>query len=86
MSTSKISMHHQPLTADQIHHTVGEVDELVAARIIATGATLAQLEEALAWARGESDVIGDLQRPSDAMVGAVYDILTAEEDFPEDRD
>jgi len=60
-------------------------DERVAA-ILATGATVRQLEEAAAWAAGESDVMGQLRRPVTGPVAAVYDILTANEVFAEDRD
>ena len=54
--------------------------------IVATGATIVQLEEAAAWAAGESDAMGELERPVSGPVAAIYDILTAEEEYTEDCD
>ena len=65
---------------------VGHLDDAKVAAILATGASARQLEEAKAWAAGESDVMGELERPLDVVVGRLYDILTTGEEFPEDRD
>jgi hypothetical protein len=40
----------------------------------------------VAWASGESDVMGDLERPLKGAVAQLYDILMAGEESPEDRD
>ena len=40
----------------------------------------------MAWASGESDVMGDLERPLAGVVAQLYDILMTGEEFPEDRD
>ena len=74
------------LTHEQIAHVVGRIDDAKAAAIIATGAALADLNEAAAWAAGESDVIGKLHRPASPVVAAVFDILTAERTFADERD
>jgi hypothetical protein len=74
------------LTREDIIQVLGQVPDARAASILATGATVEELEEAAAWAAGESDVMGKLQRPASPIVGAVYDILTAEEKFPDARD
>ena len=43
------------------------------------GATLGQIEQAMAWVSGESAVIGgELPRPLAGPVGVVYEILASE--------
>lgn len=74
------------LTHAQIAEIVGDIDDAMAAAIIATGATFEELEEAVAWAAGESDVMGDLRLRASAVVGEVYDLLTAEEKLGDERD
>ena len=77
---------------EPIHHAdlarlVPDITDARAAAIEACGATPPQLEEAIAWAAGESDVMGgELERPLDGPVAALYDILTADEAFEGDRD
>ncbi len=67
------------LTHEMIAAVVGDIDDMRAAEIIATGATIEELEEAVAWAARESDVMGDLRLRGSPVVGKVYDLLTAEE-------
>ncbi len=75
----------EPATLSEIHDIVGDLDAVKLEAILATGATPAELEEALAWAAGETDVMGDLERPLKGRVAAVYDILMTEAPV-EDRD
>jgi hypothetical protein len=75
----------RPATSSGIRQTVGELDDAKLEAILATGATPAELEAALAWAEGESDVMGKSARPLEGRVAAVYEILMTE--LPvEDRD
>jgi uncharacterized spore protein YtfJ len=46
------------VTHEQITGVVGEIDDIRVTEIIATGATMGELEEAVAWAARESDVMG----------------------------
>jgi hypothetical protein len=73
------------LTHEQIAGVAGEIDDMRAAEIIATGATIEELEEAVAWAARESDVMGDLRLRGSSVVGQVYDLLTAEEKLGDER-
>ena len=75
----------RPLTADDVREIVGDLDDDRVALILATGATYEELEEASAWAAGESDVMGEMERPLAGAVARVYDILVADEEFAEDR-
>lgn len=74
------------VTAEQITDIVGPLTDARVMAIIATGATVEQIEEAAAWADGESDVMGDLRLAATSPVAAVYDILRTEEKYAEDRD
>ena len=67
------------LTREQVTGVVGRIDDVRAAEIIATGATIEELEEAVAWAASESDVMGDLRLHASPVVAKVYDLLTVEE-------
>ncbi len=75
----------EKLTHEQITGVVGDIDDMRAAEIIATGATIEELEEAVAWAARESDVMGDLRLRGSPVVGKVYDLLTAEEKLGDER-
>lgn len=75
-----------PVTVEAIIDIVGPLTDARVMAIIETGATIEQIEEAAAWAEGESDVMGDLRLRATPPVVAVYEILTAEEKYAEDRD
>lgn len=74
------------LTPRDVRDIVGDLDDARIAALLAADATPKELEEAAAWAAGESDLMGDLERPLDGVVARLYDILTAGEEYPEDRD
>ena len=74
------------LTPQDIKDIVGDLDDARIAAILATDATVKELEEAAAWVSGESDVMGDLERPLEGVVARLYDILMTGEGFLEDRD
>ena len=63
----------------------GETGDSKVAAILATGATLEDLEEAVAWASGESDVMGEERLPLSGRAAVIYDILTADEAYEEDE-
>lgn len=74
------------ITAQDVRDIVGDLDDTKVAALLATGANPEELEEARAWASGESDVMGELERPLEGVVARLYDILTSGEEFPDDRD
>ena len=73
------------LTHDRIIRIAGEISDAKIAAIEATGATLEDLEEAVAWASGESDVMGDERLPLSGLASVVYEILTADEAYDDDE-
>ena len=77
----------RPATLAEIREMVGDVEAAKLEAILATRATPGQIEEAMAWAAGESDVMGgELERPLSGPVAAVYQILASELPPLEDRD
>ena len=73
------------LTHDMVVSVVGELTDAKVAQIIATGATMEELEEAVAFAAGEDDVMGEARVPAAGRVAEIYDILTLEEEFGEEE-
>jgi hypothetical protein len=71
------------VTLSDIRTLAGDVDEIDAAAIIATGATRAEFEEAYLYARGEGDLLSRDGRPLAGAVAEVYEILISEEDDEE---
>ena len=74
------------LTRDEVIRVLGRVNDAKIAAIIASGASLRELEQAAAWALGESDILGKLPDHASPAMARVYDILTAEEKLAEDYD
>ncbi len=72
------------MTRDDIAHSVAHLDDVKAAEVIAAGATVRDLDEAIAWAAGESDAMGELGHPLSSVTALIYDVLTAAEE-PEDK-
>ena len=66
-------------TLREIRDIVGDVDAARLEAILATGATAAEVEQAVVWGAGASDVMGgDLERPLSGRIAAVYGILMTE--------
>ncbi len=78
------------LSHDEIARILGSLhdvgDDAKVAAIQATGTTSEQLEEAVAWASGESDIMGEERRPLSGVVARLYDILTADRLDEDERD
>jgi hypothetical protein len=87
MVQSERTTEHPParLTSELIREALGDIDDAMTAAIIDTEATLQDFEEAVAWATGESDVMGESGHDLEGVAADIYDILTAyddEEDVP----
>jgi hypothetical protein len=72
-------------TLRQIREIVGDMDDVKLEAILATGVTPSELQQSLAWAEGESDVMGKMARPLEGRVAAAYEILITEAPV-DDRD
>ncbi len=69
----------RPATASEIIEIVGHLDDGVVARILATGASPAEMLEAFTWAHADDQLGTELQHGRHGAVGAVYEILLQEE-------
>ena len=65
---------------DDVERAVGDMDEAAILEILALQPTLAELEEAAIWARGEGDVIGKSGHMLSGVPAEIYDILTADDE------
>lgn len=74
------------LSAKDIRDVVGDIDDLKAAAIADMDPSIEELEEAVAWAQAESDVMGELERSSNAVVAALYELLVSELPPEEERE
>ncbi len=72
------------ISHDRIIEIVGEIDDVRAAKIVATGASEDEIEEAAHWASGMSHLGKTVERPLRGVVAAVYDIPTSQRVFMED--
>jgi hypothetical protein len=63
---------------DEIVHLVGDADDSVVTAILATGASYAEIEEAVEWAAGDAELLAKAGHTLEPAAQAVYDILTDE--------
>lgn len=75
----------QAVTHDMVVEMVGEIGNAKIAAILAASPTIEDLEEAVAWAAGESDVMGEERLPLTGVAAQVCDILTVDEDYNDER-
>ena len=69
----------EPAKLHEIIALLADIEAAKAEAILATGATLVQIEEAQAWASGEAYALGDLGRSPSGTVAAVSEILSSDE-------
>jgi hypothetical protein len=74
------------LTHKRVVEICGDITDSQANALLAVGLSEEELEEAVAWAAGESDVMGDARRPLTGPVAAAYEILTVNVDTEERRE
>ena len=72
------------LAPELVKRRCGDILDWKVDAIVASGATLADLEIALAWLAGADDVMGEARAPLSGAAGLVYDLLAGGEDFAED--
>jgi hypothetical protein len=74
------------LSRSEIQEIAGNIEDAKVSAIERSGATVEQLEEAVAWASGLSGVMSKERRPLSGTVAQLYEILTADEDFGDERE
>jgi len=63
---------------EELVRLVGELEPVRLAQIEQLQATVAEIEEAVAFASGEDDVMGEARVPLIGRVAEVYEIITAD--------
>jgi hypothetical protein len=73
------TMPRKPATSEEIARILGDADDPVVVSIMRTGATAAEILEALQWIEDDDALEPDTGRELHGEVRAVYEILKAEE-------
>lgn len=68
------------MTLQEVAAVLGPVDETLAAEIVATGATQAELAEAWAWANNDEALMGEGRHLPTGVVAALVDLLSSDEE------
>ncbi len=84
-AASRGSKSQQRMKHDDVVQLVGDLEDAKVAEILAISPTLEELEEAVAWAEAESDVMGELEKSLSGPAARVYEILMTRKDFGEDE-
>lgn len=75
----------QPPSYDELVRLVGELEPERLAEIEQLQATIAEIEDAVAYAAGEDDVMGEARIPLIGRVAEVYEIITADQTMDEEQ-
>ena len=75
----------RPARARDVAEIIGPAEERLLLDILATGATAAEVSEAYHWLTADDHLGGDLGKPMTARVAAVYELLKADLEAPEDE-
>ncbi len=68
------------LTRDDVTSVLGPVDDTLAAELLATGASLMELEQAWAWVNSDEALINEYTPLPTGRVAQLIDILSAPDD------
>lgn len=68
------------LTREQITSVLGPIDDVLAAEVLATGASLEELEAAFAWINADEALVNDLRPMPTGKVAQLIEILSAPDD------
>jgi hypothetical protein len=71
------------LTSDEVRRLCGDLPDWKVAKIIASEASYQELEAAVLWAQGENQ---GPDHPLEGKVADLYEIITADEEWEDDRD
>ena len=67
------------LTRSDVAHALGDEEDIAIAAIMALDPTYGEFHTALAWALGESDVMGEERKALDGKARQIYEIVAADE-------
>jgi hypothetical protein len=67
-------------TRADLKRVFGDLEDDVAAEILALRPTIAEVEAAALWAKGQAEPLGEAGRPLDGNAAAIFDIVTADDE------
>jgi hypothetical protein len=70
------------MTREEVVSVLGPVDDVTIAEIVSSGATLAELREAWAWAHGDEAMMSEGRALPGTKVGKLIDLLEPDDDEP----
>jgi hypothetical protein len=75
----------QRLDPESVVRLCGDILDGTVTAIVDTGASLSDLEAAMAFLYGESDTMGEERRPLTGAAAEIYDLLATEQDTADER-
>jgi hypothetical protein len=66
--------------SEEVRRLFGDIDEHHMVEILASGATMAELEEVAAHLANETDVMGELERPLTGRALRIFEMLRRDEE------
>ncbi len=75
----------RPASARDVTDVIGAAEERLLLDILATGASVAEISEAYHWLTADDHLGGDLGKPMTARIAAVYELLKAELEAPDEE-
>ena len=78
--SSSSAAHAASAGRDDLRHILGDIEDAKILEILALRPTLADLEEAAAWAAGDGDVLARSGHSLTATAAEIVDILTADDE------
>jgi hypothetical protein len=75
----------QRLDPESVVRLCGDILDGTVTAIVGAGASLSDLEAAMAFLRGEDDAMGEERRPLTGAAAEIYDLLVAEQDAADEH-
>lgn len=67
-------------TSHDVRRLFGDIDDHKVAEIVASGATIAELEQVLAYLSRQTDVMGEMAKPLTGRAARIYELLRRDEE------
>lgn len=68
------------ISSAEVRRLLGDIGAHKLAEVVASGASLAELEEVAAHLAQETDVMGQIRRPLTGRARAIYELIRRDED------
>ena len=68
------------ISSQDVRRLFRDIDDHKVAEIVASGATLAELEQVAAYLARQTDVMGEMERPLTGRAARIYELLRRDEE------